>query len=184
VAENISEQKKKNIFSRRFLSRAGMVIVALIVLGGLIFVVFKYVQPASQKVETPQAREERLRQSVIIAAGSKDPAKTQDAIKEFDAAIGSTSDAAVKQHLLLDKANLYINSGDLVAAEKTALEADGVQHSVSSVWLLASIYEKQKNNAKAIEYYQLSLQYLSKDGPTELEYNEATMKIEQLKARQ
>ncbi len=83
----------------------------------------------------------------------------------YDEAIKSTNDSYQKSILILSKATVYLNDGDYDQALTFAKEAETIDQNFIVVKVIAQIYEEKGDKAKAIEYYQKTIELIDESDP-------------------
>ena len=99
------------------------------------------------------------RASLILAQSHTKNNNFDDALLELDWVINNSPEQSIKSLALYSKAKLYLMQNDLDQAENSANLINSKGYEGLKNILLGDIYFSKKNNAKALEFYQLAFNF-------------------------
>ena len=99
------------------------------------------------------------RASLILAQSYTKNNNFDDAFAELDWVINNSPEQSIKSLALYSKAKLYLMQNDLDQAENSANLINSKGYEGLKNILLGDIYFSKKNNAKALEFYQLAFNF-------------------------
>ena len=99
------------------------------------------------------------RASLILAQSHTKNNNFDDAMAELDWVINNSPEQSIKSLALYSKAKLYLMQNELDMAEVSANSINSHGYEGLKKIVLGDIYIARKNNAKALEFYQLAFNF-------------------------
>lgn len=160
-----SSKSKKRISKKRLILIICFALVLVgVVIGGYLLINKKSTISNSEKLVTTVS--ENTKTASKQAAKLINSGDSAAAVKVYDQAVKDVSDNDEKITLLMSKASLYYNDGDIENALATMKVALAIKETVGVHDYLARLYYENGDLENAIKYYQKAMELLDKTSVT------------------